>query len=227
MELSEYVRIGLRWGWIVAVLAVLAAGAAYLYSERQTPVYEASLKLSVRPARPLNDVVGGSVSAMLRSLAGDITSYSFLQQVIQRGQFVPLSADALLSGKALAVEVEPADSTIAVTVRHPDAGLAVNVANEIAALFVARREAWNQEQLPELRVTVQVLDYARNTGLYSPKTKLYVAGGGFLGAAVGAAIAAVLEWLEAATVRSVRDLERLGVPALGAIPSESDRRRWP
>jgi len=225
MELSEYARIGLRWGWIVAILGVMVAGAAYLYSERQTPVYEASLKLSVRPARPLNDVVGGSVSAMLRSLAGDITSYGFLQQVIQRGQFEPLSADALLSGKALAVEVEPADSTITITVRHPDAGLAVNVANEIAALFVARREAWNEKQLPELQVAVQVLDYARNTGLYSPKTRLYVAGGGFLGAALGAAIVAVLEWLEAGSVRFARDLERLGVPVLGAIPSRLDRRR--
>ena len=225
MELYEYVRIGLRWGWIVVILAVLAAGGAYLYSERQTPVYEASLKLSVRPARPLNDVVGGSVSAMLRSLAGDITSYSFLRQVIERGQFETLSADALLSGKTLAVEVEPADSTIAVAVRLSDVGLAMNVANEIAALFVARRETWNQEQLPELRVAVQVLDDARIAGLYSPTTRLYVAGGGFLGAALGAAIVAVLEWLEAGTVRSVRDLERLGVPALGAIPSRSGRRR--
>ena len=73
MELYEYARLVLRWGWIVAILAVLTAGVAYLYSERQTPIYEASLKLSVRPARPLNDVVGGSVSVMLRSLAGDIT----------------------------------------------------------------------------------------------------------------------------------------------------------
>jgi capsular polysaccharide biosynthesis protein len=128
-----------------------------------------------------------------------------------------------LSGKTLAIEVEPADSTIAVTVRLPDAGLAVSVANEIAALFVARREAWNAEQLPELRVAVQVLDYARNAGLYSPKTRLYVAGGGFLGAALGAAIAAVLEWLAAGSIRYVQDLERLGVPVLGAIPPRSGR----
>jgi uncharacterized protein involved in exopolysaccharide biosynthesis len=225
MELYEYVRVGLHWGWIVVILAALAAGGAYLYSERQTPVYEASLKLSVRPARPLNDVVGGSVSAMLRSLAGDIASYAFLQRVVERGQFELLSADAFLRDKMLVIEVEPADSTITVTVRHPDASLAVNVANEIAALFVARREAWNEKQPPELRVAVPVLDYARTAGLYSPKAKLYVAGGGFLGAAMGAAIVAVLEWLEAGTVRSPRDLERLGVPALGAIPSRSSRRR--
>ena len=225
MELYEYVRIAFRWGWIVVLLAVLTAGIAYLYSERQTPVYEANLKLSVRPARPLDDVVGGSVSAMLRSLAGDITSYSFLQQVIERGPFETLSADVLLGAKTLEVEVDSAESTIAVTVRLSDAGLAVDVANEIAATFIARREAWNEGQLPELQVDAQVLDYARNASLYSPKTRLYVAGGGFLGAALGAAIVAVLEWLEAGAVRSAQDLERLGVPALGAIPPRSGRKR--
>jgi uncharacterized protein involved in exopolysaccharide biosynthesis len=102
--------------------------------------------------------------------------------------------------------------------------LAVNVANEIAALFVARREAWNERQTPEVRVAVQILDYARSAGLYSPKTKLYVAAGGFLGAALGAAFVAILEWREAATVRSPQDMERLGVRAMGAIPAKSGHR---
>lgn len=223
MELHAYVWLLLRWGWIAALLAVLAAGGAYLYSERQTPVYEARLKLSVRPARPVDSDVSGSVSAMLRSLAADMASYRFLREVVERGGFEALSADALLSGRALDIEVDSAESTIAVAVRLPDAGLAVDVANEMAALFVAQREAWNEKQTPDLRVAVRVLDYARNAGLYSPRTRLYVAGGGALGAALGAGIAAVLEWLEAANVRFVRDLEQLGVPALGAIPSRSDR----
>ena len=224
MELSEYIRLALRWGWIVALLALLAAGGAYLYSERQTPVYEARTRLAVRPARPLEPGVGGSVSALLRSLAGDIASHSFVQEVVERGRLKGLSADALLSGRTLAVDVDPADSTLSVSVRLPDPGQAVDVAHQIAALFVTRREAWNEQQLPELRVAVQVLDAPRNTGRYSPQTRLYVMGGGALGAALGAAIAAVLEWLAAANVRSVRDLEQLGVPALGAIPPEAGRR---
>jgi uncharacterized protein involved in exopolysaccharide biosynthesis len=223
MELTEYVRIVLRWGWIVAVLAVLAAGGAYVYSERKTPVYEASLVLSVRPARSDSNV-SRSLGAVLRSLAGDITSYTFLQEAVERGG-LPLSADALLSGRTLSVEVEPADYTIGITVRHPDPGLAVRAANEIAALFVARREAWNAGQNPEVQVAVQVLDYARNVGVYSPKTKLYVAAGGALGAALGAAVVAVLEWLEAGTVRFLRDLDQLGVPVLGAVPSKAGKRR--
>jgi hypothetical protein len=36
----------------------------------------------------------------------------------------------------------------------------VGGANEIAATFIARREAWKEGQLSDLRVDAQVLDYA-------------------------------------------------------------------
>ena len=155
MELTEYVRIVLRWGWIVAILAVLAAGGAYVVSERQTPIYEASLTVSVRPACANQDL-GQSVGTLLRSLAGDITTHSFLEQVIDRGQFEGLTTGELLSGKRLLVEVEPADYTISITVRDSDAGRAVSAANEIGALFTAQREEWNEKQNPEVRIDVQI-----------------------------------------------------------------------
>ena len=138
MAWREYIRILMRWGWIVAILAVLAAGGAYVVSKRQTPIYEASLTISVRPVRADQDL-GQSIAALLRSLAGDIATHRFLGQVIARGQFAT-STDALLSGKRLVVEPQPADFTIGITVRDPDPGLAVGVANEIAALFLAQRE---------------------------------------------------------------------------------------
>ena len=217
MELREYVRIMFRWGWIVAILAVVVAGGGYAYSKRQTPIYEASLTISVRPVRADQDL-GQSVAALLRSLAGDITTHSFLGQVVARGQLAT-SSDALLSGKRLMVEPQPADFTIGITVRDPDPSLAVNVANGIAALFIAQREEWNEKQNQEVRVDVEVLDYARNAQRYSPQTKLYVAAGGALGAALGAAIVAVLEWRAAGAVRTLEDLQRLEVRVLGAVPS--------
>ncbi|HUT19380.1 MAG TPA: hypothetical protein VM366_09475, partial [Anaerolineae bacterium] len=72
MELSEYVRIALHRGWIAVVLAVLVAAGAYVYSERQTPIYEASLTIVLRPSVTDWDL-GQSVIALLRSLAGEIT----------------------------------------------------------------------------------------------------------------------------------------------------------
>ena len=87
------------------------------------------------------------------------------------------------------------------------------------------KEIVEQAKVEAVQIAVQVPDYARNAGVYSPKTKLYVAAGGAFGAAAGAGIVAVLEWLEAGTVRSLRDLDHLGVPVLGSLPSRSSKRR--
>jgi capsular polysaccharide biosynthesis protein len=52
-----------------------------------------------------------------------------------------------------------------------------------------------------------------------------VAAGGVLGALIGVLIVFILEWLEAGVVRSTEDMDRLGIAALGAIPSQSGWRR--
>jgi uncharacterized protein involved in exopolysaccharide biosynthesis len=224
MPLSEYIRIVLRRGWIVIAVAVVGAGGAYLLSEIQTPVYEANVNLSVRPARVDWDL-GQSVGALLRSLAGDIQTYNFLQEMVDRSQLEGITADELLGGRRLMIEADPADYTISITVRDPDPDVAVRAANAIAELFRARREEWNERQTQEDRIEVEIRDYARRASIYSPRSKLYVAGGGFVGALAGAALVAMLEWREAGRVRSTRDLDQLGVPALGAIPDKGSQSR--
>ena len=85
MELKQYIRIVRRRGWIVILLALLTAAAAFAFSKMQVTVYEASVKMTVRPARA-DWGLGQSVSSLLRSLAGDITTHRFLGQVIDRAQ---------------------------------------------------------------------------------------------------------------------------------------------
>lgn len=224
MELSEYIRIVLQRGWIAVVLAILVAGAAYVYSERQTPVYEVNLTIVLRPVVSDWDL-GQSVIALLRSLAGEITTYSYLEEALARWGLQGISADALLSGRKLEVVPDPGAFAIAITVRDPDPGLAVNAANAIADLFVARRAEWNERQYQDDQIVVEIPDGARLAGIYSPKTKLTVAAGGVLGAGLGAVIMGLLEWRDAAAVRTPRDLAQLEIPLLGAIPPEHSVRR--
>jgi capsular polysaccharide biosynthesis protein len=223
MELSEYIRIIRRRWWIVAVLAVLAAGAAYLFSKTQVPIYEASVNLTVRPARA-DWGLSNTVGALLRSLAGDITTHSFMRQVIDREQ-LDTTTDDLLNGKTVFVQDEAADFTISIVVRDPSEHVAVQLVNAIADLFVEQREQWNEEQDKQDRIDVVIRDHARYASIYSPKTKINLLAGAVLGVVLGAAIVAVVEWLEAGVVRSTKDLDRLDVPAMGAIPAESGRRR--
>lgn len=224
MELSEYIRIVLHRGWIAVVLAIVVAGAAYVYSERQTPVYEVNLTIVLRPVVTHSDL-GQSVVALLRSLAGEITTYSFLEEAIARWGLQGISADALLSGRRLEVVPDPGAFSIAITVRDPDPRLATNVASAIGDLFAARRAEWNERQYKDDQIVVEMPDGARVAGIYSPKTKLTVAAGGVLGAGLGAAIMGILEWRDAAAVRMPRDLAQLEIPLLGAIPPERGERR--
>jgi uncharacterized protein involved in exopolysaccharide biosynthesis len=225
VELSEYIRIVLHRGWIAVLLAILVAAGAYAYSERQTPIYEANLTIVLQPSVTHSDL-GQSVIALLRSLAGEITTYSYLQEAIARWGLEGITADTLLSGRRLEVVPDPGAFAIAITVRDPDPRLAANAANAIADLFAARRAEWNAKQYVDDQILVAIPDPARVSGIYSPKTKLTVAAGGVLGAGLGAAIMGILEWREAAAVRLPRDLAQLRIPLLGAIPPERGQRRF-
>jgi capsular polysaccharide biosynthesis protein len=223
MELKEYIRIVRRRGWIVLLLAVLTAGAGYAFSKIQITMYEASVKMTVRPARA-DWGLGQSVSSLLRSLAGDITTHRFLGQVIDRAQ-LDMTTDDLLDGKTVFVKDEAADFTIMVTVRDPSDQVAVQIVNTIAALFKEERDAWNSLQDKRDRIDVLIRDEARFAGVYAPKWKINVAAGGVLGAVIGVVIVFVLEWLAAGIVHTAEDMDRLGIPALGAIPAETGWRR--
>lgn len=223
MELKEYIRIVRRRGWIVVLLAILAAGAAFGFSKTMPPVYQASVNVTVRPARA-DWGLSNTVGALLRSLAGDITTHSFLAQVIDRGK-LDITTDDLLNGKTLFVKDEASDFTITITVRDPNPKVATDMVNLIAEIFKEKRDKWNDDQDKRDRIDVEIRDYARNAGLYSPKAKINAAAGGVAGALIGTLIVFVLEWLEAGIIRSSEDVDRLDIPVLGIIPVESGRRQ--
>ena len=114
---------------------------------------------------------------------------------------------------------------IMVAVRDPSEQVAVQIANTIANLFKEERDAWNSLQDKRDRIDVEIRDVARFAGVYSPNLKINVAACGVLGALIGTLIVVVMEWLETGVVRSTQDTDRLGIPALGAIPTQSSWRR--
>ncbi|MBN1642810.1 MAG: hypothetical protein JXA09_16355 [Anaerolineae bacterium] len=223
MELQGYIRIVRRRAWIVVLLAILTAVAAFGFSRLQTTIYQASVNLTVRPARA-DWGLGQTVGTLLRSLAGDITTHRFLGRVIDQAQ-LDTTTDDLLDGKTVFVKDEAADFTITITVRDPSEHVAVEIVNTIATLFKEERDAWNQLQDKRDRIDVEIRDKARFASVYSPKTTINVAAGGVLGALIGVLIVALLEWLQAGVVHNAEDMDRLGIPALGAIPAESGWRR--
>jgi capsular polysaccharide biosynthesis protein len=217
MELSNYLRIFRKRGWIALVVALVAAASAFGFSRLQTPVYSASVKLSVNPARA-DWGLSNTTKDLLRNYAENIRTHKMAQEVIDRAQ-LDMDTGALL-GK---VFVSPAADTftLGIEARDSDPQVAMAIAQTTAEVFVENRDAWNQAQDKQNRIEVSVLDNVYNLGYqqYSPNTKINTIAGGLFGLLAGLLVVFVLEWLEQDVIRSAGDVERvIGVTVLGSIP---------
>ena len=81
MSLTEYFRILRRWGWLLALAIVLTAGAAYVFSKVQTPIYRSTVVVNIQPARP-DFGLTSSAKTLLRSYVTVIATETYAQKVI-------------------------------------------------------------------------------------------------------------------------------------------------
>jgi len=217
VELTDYLRILLKRGWILILVALVAAASAFAFSKLQTPVYSASVKLSVNPARA-DWGLSNATKDLLRNYAENIRTHTMAQEVIDRAQ-LDMNTTTLL-GKLF---VSPAADTFTLQLeaRDTDPEVAMTIAQTMAEVFVEDRDAWNQRQDQRDRIEVSILDNVWNLGYtqYSPNTKINTAAGGLFGVLVGLLVIFFLEWLEQDVIRSAADAERVvGVTVLGSIP---------
>lgn len=216
MELSDYLRILRQRGWLIILLAILTAVAAFGFSKMQTPVYESNLKLLVRPART---DFGQSQAA--RELLGNYeqwmrSSYR-AQEVINKLQ-LDMDAQTLLGD--MAVASDRLGLVIQVNVENTDPDLANDIARVWGELLIQWQNQENDKNRQEDRITVELQDDPR-AGLTSPQTKINTAAGFVFGALIGIIIIFVLEWIESGVMRRPEDVDRyLDVPVIGTIPNK-------
>lgn len=217
MEPTDYLRIFRKRGWIVILVALVAAASAFGFSKLQTPVYSASVKLSVNPARA-DWGLANITRELLRNYAENIRTHTMAQEVIDRAQ-LDMDTTTLL-GKLF---VSPAADTFTLQLeaRDTDPEVAMTIVQTMAEVFKEDRDAWNQKQDKRDQIDVSILDNVWNLGYqqYSPNTKINTAAGGLFGLLVGLLVVFFLEWLEQDVIRSATDVERtIGVTVLGSIP---------
>jgi len=51
LTISDLLKLGRRWWWVLVACPLLAAGAAYLVSSFLTPIYQASLTLLINQSQ--------------------------------------------------------------------------------------------------------------------------------------------------------------------------------
>jgi capsular polysaccharide biosynthesis protein len=214
LELTELFRILRRRGWIIILLVLITAGGAYVFSKLQSPVYRASVNVSINPARA-DFGLTQSAKILLRNYVAIVHSETWAGKVIDRLD-IDFTPGQLKSNTTVASD--DSRMLIQIDVKDSDSEQAARIANEWAQLLVEWRQEENALQRKEDQVHAYQIDPAV-PGLFSPKTKINTVAGGMLGLLLAGVIIFFLEWVQSGVVHSTDDVERvLGLAVLGAVP---------
>lgn len=220
MSLNDYIRILWRRGWILALLAVLTAASAFVFSKLQTPVYQSTIYMLVQPART-DFGLTQSAKLLLRSYVSWLNTDNRAAEVIDALQLDRTPQD--LRGD-VTIASDDSRFVIQIDVENENGDLANDIARKWAELFIQWRNDENQKQRKEDRVDAIILDAPRYT-LDRPKTAINTVAGAVLGLLLGGVIVFVLEYLDSSIVRSATDIERqFNMSVLAVIPA-SDRKK--
>jgi capsular polysaccharide biosynthesis protein len=215
MELKDYLRILRKRGWIILLLTLLTAGAAWGFSQLQTVEYKSSISVFVRPERIDNGTLLAT-KQILRGFVAFIDSRNFASRVIN-AIGLDMLPDTLHNRVQIASKDE--DYLIQIDVIDTDPAQSERVALEWANQFVQWRDQDNLKQQKADRVDATVVQNP-TTSKFRPQTTLNTVAGAIIGMLLGTLIVFFLEAIEANILRSPDDVERaLGTTVLGAIPA--------
>lgn len=220
MNLIDYARIILRRGWIAILLAVIAAGAAYGFSQIMTPVYRGTQTILLVPSRSdlgLTESVIRIINSRRAYLDSDLVAQSMIDD---------LQLDYIASYLRGQTTISPNRDSLAIQI---DVDLPADSAEEAGALISPIVAAWGQELIDfqneqnqssrqEDRIQAQPQDNPRVYKL-KPNIPINTAIGGIGGLFLGAIIIFVLEYLESNIIRRREDIENtLGMKVLASVP---------
>jgi capsular polysaccharide biosynthesis protein len=216
VEFREYWTIARKRGWIIVLVAVVAAIAALGVSLIMPKTYKATIQLSVNPARA-DWGLSQATKELLRNYVLNIKSHRMTQKAIDQAQ-LDMTTDQFLANLDVSDDSSNMSITIQAESHNPEE--ARLMAQTLADLFVQERVQWNQEQDKAERIDVTKVDDIRYVPLASPNRKFNTLAGAVFGVIVGAIIVFFLEWLQSDILRSAADVEKvIGAPVLGAIPA--------
>jgi len=213
MEFREYWNIARKRGWIIILVAVVAAVAALGVSRIMPNIYEATIQLSVEPARPdwgLNQ----ATKDLMRSYTFNIQSHSMTQKAIDRAQ-LDMTTDQFLAD--LDASSDPSNLTLTIVTESRSEREAILMAQTLADVFVEDRDQWNQQIDQRDRIYINKVDDVRYAVLASPKWKVNMLAGAVFGAIAGGIVVFFLEWLQSDILHSAGDVTR--AIGMGAIPA--------
>lgn len=215
MELKDYLRILRQRGWLIVLLAILTAGAAFGYSRMQTPVYEASARLLITSRPDFGQTQ--ATRTLLRDFAIWLNSSYRAESVIEQLQ-LDMTPRQLLGDVTVAAATS--ESVVQIEVENTNPDLAKDIARAWAQLLIDRRRDENANLREEDRIEAELVDDP-TAGLKSPMTKINTLAGAVFGGLLGIVVIFIMEWIESGILRRPEDVERhLEIPVVGRIPQQ-------
>ncbi|HYZ91631.1 MAG TPA: polysaccharide biosynthesis tyrosine autokinase [Actinomycetota bacterium] len=221
-DLLRYVRLFLKRKWWFLTGFALAIAAGMLITAATTPVYQANTRLFVGQRQvPLEQLTKGLAVSnlsedLVRSYAQIIASRSIAQRAIADGGLSQTPSEIVAH-----LQAQPVVDTqvIKVAYQSSDPVVAQRVVNAVTRAFVAELDEFGAQDggTPALRVSI--IDPAVVPSVpIDPQPVRNMALAAALGLLAGAALALIVDQIDQ-SVKSREELEQLGLPVLGSIPT--------
>lgn len=232
MDLRDYAHL-LRRRWrLIAVSALLGLGGAALATLLATPTYTASTRLFVSAADSKASDAGSAYTGSLFTQQR-VKSYTQILSSPQVAEKVRRDLALSSSAESIAAQIQvsaPLDTVLLdVSVQDPNPERAEAIADSIGRVFpdfVDSIERPAAGSVSPVRVSV-VQDAARPSAPTSPRRKLNLALGLFVGLAVGAGSAVLREALDTTIKNTRQAADAAGVPVLGTIARDPEATKKP
>src|SRR5579884_4457161 len=214
MPLSDYLAVLRRRGWIIPVVALVAALSTYGFARLQAPLYRSSVRLEVSGRFDYGAQL--TVERQLSPLAQRLMTTEVAAEVDRRLR-LDLGPEALLARVHAAPIAE--NVQIQVDADDTDPQRAEAIVREFARVYKEQHAAREQGKPVSERTVVTMLDRPTAAALIWPQTKTLALAGALLGLLGGTVLAFALDFLDD-TLKTPADVERyLGLTTLGLVPA--------
>jgi capsular polysaccharide biosynthesis protein len=216
IHFRDYANVLLRRWWVIALIGLTAAAAAYGVSKLQTPMFRAVATYNVITSR-YDQGLTMQLPSVMNNWPGQLTDDRYKEISDQ----LELDRKPDYLRKNVHIQPQPGNLLVVIEVDYPQADVAVKLADAVGETLKSEVAKLNSYRLSTDAINIQVQQPAKFLKLAAPQTKVNVLAGGILGGIIGILIAFGLEFFDD-TLKSSADVERwTGLTTLGNIPGES------
>lgn len=136
---TQILQLVRRWWWILVIVPVIAGGAAWVLTDRSTPVYEADMTMLVDSTRSsestssiYNDIL--AAERLSKTYGQLVTTRVIMEEAIARLGLAGWTAEDLQD--VISVKTVPDTQLITISASDTDPNRAAQIANTVAQVFI-------------------------------------------------------------------------------------------